>query len=218
MISFRSQSLIQAVTANSPAAWYRYGIGLTDAGAGACSAWADQSGNGRDLTAAGSARPTIQADKSLLFDGVANVLTNAGYTLNQPCSAYLLFRQVTSTSGDRIISGIAATAVIQQTAVSARLQLFCTAGAPNNDNLALNTYGAVCAVFNGASSLIQVNNTSATTGDPGSNNPGGFSLGASTAGSSASNIQVKEAIVFAGAHSADTRTRIIRYLSSVGGL
>jgi hypothetical protein len=58
------------------AAFYMANVGQTDAGSGACSEWADLSGNSRNLTAAGAARPTIQADGSLLGDGFTDVKDN----------------------------------------------------------------------------------------------------------------------------------------------
>ncbi|MGB7587490.1 MAG: hypothetical protein WBM00_02150, partial [Solirubrobacterales bacterium] len=80
----------------SLAAWYRYRIGLTNIN-GACSEWADQSGNMRPLLqATASNRPTIRSDGSLLFDGVDNYL-QAAFTLVQPFTIYLAFQQVSWT-------------------------------------------------------------------------------------------------------------------------
>ena len=87
-----------------------------------------------------------------------------------------------------------------------------------DSSLTLGNYGVVAAVFNGASSVLQVGNVSQAAGNAGANNAGGITIGASSAGSVGTNIQVKEVIAFAAAHSADTRLRIIRYLASVGGI
>lgn len=209
----------EPITALTPAAWYRYGIGLTDAGAGACSAWADQSGNGRTLTAAGGARPTIQADKSVLFDGVANTMATAGFTLNQPFTEYALLKQVAwGAAGRPLTSGVAAAAGIIQRSASPIIGIAAPTGLGLDGNLAVGSYGIVAAVFNGASSSEQVNNNSATSGNAGTNNPGGLVLGSDAGATTFTNIQVKEVIAFSAAHDAATRAIVITYLAAVGGL
>ena len=206
------------VKALSPVAWYRYGVGLTDAGGGLCSAWADQSGNGNNLVqATGGNQPAIQADNSILFDGVDNFM-QAAFTLNQPCAYYFLGKQITWTSGDRILDGVAGTVIINQSGSGTSLAISAGVGLPFSVDPGLDTYFVACAVFNGASSVAQLN-TSSATGDAGAANPGGVTVGsARTGGAQWSNIQVKEVIIFAAAHDATTRARVIRYLAAVGGI
>lgn len=208
----------EPITALTPVAWYRYGIGLTDAGAGACSAWADQSGNGHDLTAAGSARPTIQSDSSLLFDGTANTMAASAFTFNQPCTYYFLLKQKTWTSGDFLFNGIGAQATIIQNGVSPNLDFNAGSTVTGVNGLVLDTYGVLCVEFNGASSLLQLNNNAAATGNAGANNPGGLRLGSASGAAAFANIQVKEVILFAAAHNATQRATVITYLATVGGL
>jgi hypothetical protein len=76
----------------------------------------------------------------------------------------------------------------------------------------------VAAVFNGNSSVFQVNNNAPTTGAAGAGNAGGLTIGASNAGASPTNIKIKEAICYAGAHDAATRRTIINYLAGVGNI
>ena len=203
-----------------PAAWFRYGDGITSAG-GLVSAWADQSGNARPLLqATGTNQPTLQADGSILSDGVDNFLKADAFTLNQPATFYFLGRQVTWTSPDRILDGNASDSTrLAQTGTTPEIVAFAGSSLSANTNFTLNAYAALCVVYNGASSVCQVNNTTPITGDAGANNPSGFTLGAIGDGSSAwSNIQVKEIVLFAAAHDAATRSRVIRYLSQVGQL
>ncbi len=205
----------------SLAAWFRFGAGLTDDGAGLCSNWADQSGNGRDLKATTTARPTIQADKSVLFDGSANFMKCDAFTLNQPETVYFLIKQITWGNDLRFCDGNSNfTMLVNQQTATPQISMYATgAQVANNSNLALNTWGVVAAVFNGASSSLQVNNTTATTGYPGAGNAGGFTLGANSDGAGGwSNIQVKEVILYAAAHTADQRTQVINYLTGVGSL
>jgi hypothetical protein len=76
----------------------------------------------------------------------------------------------------------------------------------------------VASVFNGASSVIQINNNSAVTGDVGAGDMGGFTLFARGDATNPSNSQCKEVIIYAAAHGDTTRARVISYLMAVGAL
>lgn len=201
----------------SPAAWYRYNTGITVTGAGV-SSWADQSGNSRPLLqGTDTNRPALQADGSILFDGSDNQL-EATFTHNQPVTWFVLLKQITSTSGDVVFDGSAALASCFQGAVSPALGANAGSASSGNSNLALDTYGVVYVVFNGASSALGINKTTALTGNYGANNPGGFSVGANRGLAGASNIQVKEIILFDTALVSATIARVVRYLGIVGQL
>lgn len=202
-----------------PAAWFRYGDGITSAG-GLVSAWADQSGNARPLLqATGTNQPTLEADGSITFDGVDNFLQCGAFTLNQPVTYYLLANPVTDTSGDRFFDGGAAGAAVILAQDGAG-GISVNAGAAFGGNLfPTGAYAVVAVVVNGASSSIQVNTVAPITGDAGANNPAGFTMGSSRNGTTQFvNARYKEAIVFPAAHNADTISRVIRYLSQVGQL
>jgi len=105
LLTWAPSNGLQAVVALSPQAWFRYGVGITVTGAGV-STWADQSGNGRDLLqGTDTNRPALQADSSILFDGVDNFLKTAGFTFNQPETVYVVFKAITFTDGDTILDG-----------------------------------------------------------------------------------------------------------------
>lgn len=217
LIDQRGAVMVNTPASLSPVAWYRYGVGITSA-LGLVSAWADQSGNGNDLAqGTGTNQPALQSDNSILFDGVDNQM-EATFTLNQPCTYYILFKQVSWTSGEVVMDGSAAQVIILQRTASPQLAINAGSFVGNVSTLAIDAYGVVAAVFNGASSSVQVNNGTPATGDCGANNPGGTSVGATRAIGSPSNVQVKEVIVFAAAHDAATRTAVITYLATVGGL
>ncbi len=199
----------------SPAAWYRYGLGITVATG--VSQWSDQSGNSRHATqGTGAAQPTLQADNSIVWDGTDDVLSTSAFTLNQPATVYLLGQQVTWTGNDVIFDGAGGVSFMQQFNASPSIRLFAGSGVADNTNWTVGAYAAVASVFNGASSLIQVNNTAPTTGNAGAGNFGGFFLGANSVSSVFANVQLKEVILFAGAHDAPTRARVILYLGQVG--
>lgn len=196
----------------APVGWYRFGKGITVTGAGV-STWADASGLGHDMLQITDAlRPALQADGSILFDGVDNVLTST-FTYPSPVTWYMLLNPLAWTGNDRLLSGMVSTVVLLQSGVSPATVLFCT-GAAASIPIPLGSYQAIAAVFNGASSVFQTINASAT-GDPGSNDPGGVAIGATNGGANAANIQVKEVILYAGAHSAATRAAVLAYLGGV---
>lgn len=198
----------------SLAAWYRLNQGITVA-TGA-SAWADASGNGRNIVqATGSLQPAVQGDGSLLFDGVDDFMQIA-FTLVQPCTVYLRMKHIAWTVGNRISDGFSANGgAILQNGSTPQIQTFAGTLTGVNGNLALNTYGSVAAVFNGASSASQVDNTAAITGDAGAASMNGLTLGANASGAQPTNMQVKEVIVYSAAHDQATRDRVIAYLSTL---
>lgn len=200
------------------AAWFRQGVGQTVTGSGV-STWADQSGNGRDLLQGTDAnRPALQGDGTVLFDGTNHFMKCSAFTLNQPTTVYILGKQITWTSTDQWYDGNAAnTGKISQVGVSPNLRATSDGVTvlDSNPDLALDTYGIVTVVFNGASSLIRVNSNAAVTGDLGAGNMGGFNLGSRTTTTAAGNIQVKEVVIYSVAHDTTAQDQVIAYLNTV---
>lgn len=207
-------ALASFVRGLGPAAWFRFNTGITVTGAGV-SQWDDQSGNARHLLqATDTNRPALEADGSITFDGADNYLKCDAFTLDQPETRYLLFKQVSWTDTDVVCAGNGTTNTILQASASPQVRLVNV----GNVSLTLDTYGVIAAVLNSTSSLIQLNNGTPVTGNVGANNSGGFTLGANGTPAVFANIQVKEVILYAAAHDAATRARVIRYLAQVGGL
>lgn len=213
-----SDAIIKAL---GPAAWFRFGQGITVSTG--VSQWSDQSGNGRHLLqATGTAQPSLQSDGSILFDGVQQFLKCNSFTLIQPETVYVLFKMVTYTDPTKVFDGNTDNSgSLTMTGGTPNLQAFAGTSFGNNTGLATGTYGVVTTIFNGATpaSLTQVNNNAAVTGSSGASTMGGFTMG--RAGGSAVQfgaIQAKEVIIFSAAHDADTRARVIKYLNVVGGL
>lgn len=211
------------VYAYKPAAWYRYGQGHTIVSGSLVTVnqWDDWSGFNRHLLQATAAnRPARQSNDSLLFDGGNKYVKATAFTLNQPLSIYALMQQVTWVDGDVFTDGdtISSVVIYQSPTSSPNIRLYAGTNAATNSGLALNTDAVIIGVFNGASSLLQVNRTTATTGDAGAQNAGGFTLGSGGDGTLPSNIQVKEVIVYDTAHNAVDRERITVYLGRVGGI
>ncbi len=149
------------------------------------------------------------------FDGVDNFFKASAFTLNQPTSVYFLGKQITWTSGDKIFDGNTANQGIVYQSIGTP-QLIAYAGTNSASiSLTLDLYGVISTVFNGASGVLQLNNGTPIESDFGARNMAGFTLGADGGGSSFSNIQVKEVIIYSVAHDAATRARVINYLNGL---
>lgn len=199
--------------------WFRFNTGITVTGQGV-STWADQSGNGRDLVqATDDFRPSLESDNSLLCDGVEDGMRITDYVRLQPTTFYLLMKQVTWTINRTFTDGgNSNTALIRQTTSSPNISLHAGSNGDNNGDLAINVYSVISAVFNGASSVLQVNKNAPVISDAGASDTDGLAMGFSAGTSADSNSQFKEIIVYAAAHDAATRIQIINYLSDVGKL
>lgn len=172
----------------------------------AAGTWVDQSGNTRNLTQGTAGfRPTLSAALAELngkygvtFDGSDDVLETAGFTLTQPWSVLGVFRQVSWTANEYPWDGAGAGggALYQQTATP-RLTMYAGSDGPSSIALPVNRFGVVSALYNGASSRLHVDGPAAT-GNVGTNNPSGWTLGASGTPSGFSNISGSEFMLYRG--------------------
>lgn len=211
----KSASFLPSDLANL-AAWFRLGVGITTATG--VSQWDDQSGNGRHLKqGTGANQPALQGDNTILFDGSAHYLKCDAFTLNQPTTIYILFKQVSWTANDVVYDGNTVNVqLLWQRTASPGMMIYAGTNSSVNNNLAVGTYGSVAAVYNGANGVFQINNTTPLTGNYGAVNAAGFTLGATgTPVASFGNIQVKEVIIYAAAHDQTTRDQVIAYLGTL---
>lgn len=180
-------------------------------------ATATSSGTGEVWTLKSAAPIPTQIVKSasLLGDGTTSKMATAGFALNQPFTDYFVARPLSWTAGDVMASGTAGIAGITQVTGTPNINLNAGSAAAENANMALGSKCIITAVFNGASSSLQVNGTAETTGNPGAGNPGGLSLFSDNAGANYWNGQIWERITFASAHDASTRARVQNWLNSV---
>lgn len=201
------------ITDMSAVAWYMAGVGQTNV-SGACSVWADQSGNSRNLTqGTGANRPAIQSDGSLIFDGTDDYMESPAFALPQPFTIYLVLQQISYTDLDTIYDSLATSfTALYQRAPSPNINMFCVADGPSITTLSVGTTGVHTAVFNGASSLAQLNNGTAATGNPGATAMDGLTLGARNDLANFANVRVWEMIVRTGADSAAARKYFVDYL------
>jgi hypothetical protein len=185
------------------------------------SQWNDQSGNGNNLLqATGANQPVVTAAAinglpAITFDGTNDFLKTAPFTLAAPCTVFLVASQPTWTSTDRVYDGNANDSMaLQQATVTPNIRQVATlTGVGQNTNWATATFALVTTIWNGASSSMQVNSTTAVTSDPGASAAGGFTLGARSAGTFPANISVAEVIIMASVASASEIAMVKSYVT-----
>lgn len=162
--------------------------------------WDNQNGIAGDLTAGTGTnrRPTLITNgnpagdgDSIQFDGINNNLISGAFTWVQPCTVYIVVKEVTWTSADDWFDGFAVISMmVQQQVTTPDIGIFAGNIAAINGDLAIGDWGIACAVYDGASSSLRINNNTKTTGNPGTADPGGLTLGSRGNGQNESNIEV----------------------------
>lgn len=202
--------------------WWKLNTGLTQSG-GFASAWADQIAGTSLAQATGSSQPAVQASGALLFDGSDDYLKTATFTLNQPRTMFLRMKQVSfpGSGNDRYFTDgfTGDTNIIAQRISAGSPNIVAYAGAISSPcaDLAVNTYATVCVVFNGASSVLQVDANTAITGNFGAGNAAGLTVAARENGQVGlfSNIEVKEILIYNAALDATARADVRAYMSTI---
>lgn len=198
-------------------AWYSY-ENVIESG-GVVSQATDISGNGNNITSSiEDERPSITAD-GILFDGAGDKLT-ATFTLDQPEMIYAVLRQKTWTLADRLWDGGSATTMyVNQRGTTPNLGMNTTSatGVNNNNNLALDTFGIIRALYNGSSSFLDIDDNRISGESVAVGDAGGFTLGGTPSGFYA-NIEVKEVIIRKIADTTENDAIIYNYLKSKHGL
>lgn len=196
---------------NGMAAWYSKGRGISGS-TGKVATWSDRSGNGRDLVNADSATQPTYTGNTVLFNGDGNYLKAAAFTLVQPETIYIRFKQITWTDVDSIFAGNTHdSGNLYQTGVSPALSIYAGTVMASTDVAAVGAWASAAVVFNGASSVLQVGST-VVTGDAGLSNMGGFTLGANAIPTNWANVEVAEVLIYSTAHDAGEREATIAYL------
>lgn len=196
---------------------YMAKTGITYSGSSAI-AWSDLiSGYTLVASGGGATLPLVNADGSLTFDGTDDYMVTGAYTNNQPFTVYLAAQQVSWTLNDIIFDGFTyQSTMLAQGASNPEVFPFAgSIGAVNPDWITIGSFvPALAVVFNGASSLTQVGPTGTpVAASVGSNNAGGFTLGAGGAATgNFSNIRVWEVIINRGADSTAKINRTLAYL------
>ena len=184
--------------------------------------WKDVSGNNRNLTLT---NVTITANalngfKGALFNGIDALGKTADFAHNQPITVYIVFKDPTVTSGDFLLSTKEG-GKIDLAQQSATMHKIYAGGADYIfTNLSTTNYKVITAIFNGASSLIQRDKATATTGNSGTANGTGIAVGCYRYNIPAlyANVEIVEIIFYSVAHDLATRTLVQNYLGKKYGL
>ncbi len=199
-------------------AWYKSDTGIT-IGTGV-SQWNDLSGNANHLVQATAAnQPVVTAGAinglpAITFDGVNDSLKAGAFTLVQPETIFVVYKQSTWTVDDAICDGNTADSMLlTQQSVTPQIRVYGgTHVGPVS--LTLGVFALAAAVLDGASSSLQVNNEAAATGPGGALGGGGFTLGSRATGTNCSDIAVAEVVVMAANATAGERANMRAYVAA----
>lgn len=204
-------------------AWYNGDI-QPSITSGAILTWADQFGSNDISTPDNAANHpditnALNGHKTVLFDGT-NDFMKGDFAINQPSTIYIVAKQITWTSDDTWWDGkVGDSMLLRQRGSTPELNIYAGTGwAADNTDLAVNTWGVIRVIYNGASSSIRVDDNVATTGNAGTSNSTGLALGGLYAGSYCANIEVAEIIIYTGAIVSADDILVMKYLNTKYGL
>lgn len=203
--------------------WLKGDAGITLNGSDV-SAWADQSGNGNDAAQADTAKQPAYVSNALngipgvQSDGVDELLMSGEFTLNQPFTIYTILNVTAWTSADRIIADAADTNGVLQFGTTPDILLYAKETSLSDSGLTLSNWHVLTTIFNSTSSVIQINKSTASTGNAGATNWGGYTVGGKHNGPASVAGTFVELLIYSGAHDATTRGLAQDYLAWRGGL
>ena len=196
-------------------AWYDGDTLSTDP----ANTWSDSSGNGYNLNLFNN--PTlvpnaINGHDALQFDGINQWGVNNAVPFTAPITCYLVFEQITFTTGDRLISNVSAiTTILAQENVTPRLYLNNGAGGIlANPQVPLLTYEILTLVFDDVNCQIRTNNNIAVNGFCGNTAGVGLALANNNFGSLNCNCETAYLIVRTGVDNLATQNIFINYLKN----
>ena len=224
--SFTNQAVTNNIAPSVPAtladtskttAWYiaEETSTITKDGSNRVSRWNDYNATGNDLICSDSDpyKPVWSAD------GInCNVQYMQGtFTLAQPEFMYVVMKVNAWASSKVYFDGKTTTrGQLRAGTGTPALDVWASGGSSSGDNtnLAVNTFGIIRILLNGASSKFQINATAALTGNWGTAAMDGFTLGASGNLGVFCNGQYKEIIIRKVADSSGDETDIYNYLKT----
>lgn len=194
---------------------WKLNTGLTQSG-GFADAWRSRL-RALDAVSTLTARPAVQGDGSLLFDGSNDFLFSAHALSPDGVTLCVLAKQITWATGDGIVSGvIASTAGLFQSGTTPEIKGYNGSFTTGNTSWPLNTFAAVILTIDASGCVIQVDDNPATTSaglSPG--NMFGLAIGAGANGNQFANCQIKEVLVYRGALDATARAAVRAYFATV---
>lgn len=179
------------------------------------SRWNDRLGSGHDLLQGTVTNQPLYSGDGISFDGIDNFM-NSIFPLDQPTMLYMVFSKNNYVPYYNIIDGgsIINTGALIHGGTSPQTYIKSGGGdAAINSNMNISEFAVVRVLFNGASSKLIVNNTTPTTGNPGTASMGGITLSKSAQLSYFTANTFKEIIIRKVSDNATNEADIYNYLS-----
>lgn len=201
--------------------WLDYMTGVTKDGSNGVSVWANKLlVTASDLDHIGPTKPLWESD-GILFDGDFDGMWSDAFPYEQPEMIYLVIKQITWSDYGFFFDGIPGnTGVVEQATGTVSPNIVAYAGTESTPSgaLALDTWGIVRVLFNGASSKLIVNNEIPITGNFGALDMNGVTLAKFGSGAYNGHIKIAEAIFRQVDEAAGDEALIYNYLKSKYGL
>lgn len=205
---------------------FRADLGVTKDGSNLVSTWADQSGNGHDLTSSLTKRPLWQTAQingvpAILFDGVNDQLLQASVSLPEPFTMLLLYEEIVHTAGSLILStspdnsgtgaefymNIGNTAIVRPSFVGASV------------TIGTGIFALLTGIANGTSSTLALNDGTPQTNAADLSGTGTvISAGCRGNGFTPANVNIAEIVLMSGAVSPTDKTALLSYFQLTYGL
>lgn len=184
------------------------------------SGWVDQTGANDFAQATATNQPiktanAINGYPGLLFDGSDNFMNTVDFgNVAQPYTFYFVVENVSWTDGDKLISAGSAFAIIAEGGGGTNLYMFAGSYEPIR-TFGVGEYKIASCVYNGATSIFQVNDDVATGNTGTGAIDGGLFLCSNNVGATQyGNFEVVAFYYHSTAHDLATRTTIINWLNS----
>jgi hypothetical protein len=191
---------------------------ITKDGSDLVSVWGDKLGNNNLSQSTDARKPTWTAN-GISFISTSHLIK--AFALIQPYIIYAVQKVTSWNSGYYLFNGGNQDIGVYQATSTPKIYIDAGAGCDYNANLnfTLNQKAILRCMIKGANSFIQMDSSAAVTGNSGSGNPGGFSIGRryDYIGNGADRI-VNEVIVRKSADSTPNQTIIYNYLKAKNGL
>lgn len=170
-------------------------------------------------TTATPAYPGQNGQRVLVFDGTDDYLKTATFPLVQPTTVVGVFEQVSFSDVDCIFDGFSASTLeLVQLDPSPRIYAYAgTVLGPSTD-LGIGRYGVVTVAFNGANSSLTTDNLTPVTGNVGSANGNGLTLGAFPTGSGPSNIKTADLLLLNRTLTTSEQSYLVQGLARKAGV
>lgn len=195
--------------------------------ASGANAWIDRSGNTHTFGADPGFAPGYTASgpngkPAIVWTDGSDKYFGYIATRNQPTTVYALVKAVTWADNRYFWDGAnsGASAALIQTNTTPNVWAFAGAFSSQSINLTLGAWHVVMVIYDGANSVLQVDSTTAITGNFGASVPGGMWLGnySGSTGNNSAGFQLAAVIVTSDHSSAEMQTLHKAWLAEYGGV